>query len=130
MALSIPALLRSTYALCLLGATSTHVWTLVTHGLFWDYGGMPVFTQIYWTSLTALDPLAAVLLIVQPRAGLLLTLAIISSDVTHNTWIMSRSLAPDWSNWMYVSQIVFLIFVLLTISRAWKLTPAERKPNN
>ena len=126
----IPAVLRSSYALCLLGAASTHMWTLVTHGLYWDYGGAPVFTRIYWTSLTALDPLAVVLLFVRPRAGLLFTLVIIVSDVAHNTWLMSRSLAPDWSNWMYVSQVVFLIFVLLTISHAWKLGPAERKPNH
>jgi hypothetical protein len=43
---------------------------------------------------------------------------------------MSRSTAPDWSNWMYVSQVVFMIFVLLTISRAWKLAPSEAMPNH
>jgi uncharacterized protein involved in cysteine biosynthesis len=38
---------------------------------------------------------------------------------------MSRSTAPDWSNWMYVLQVVFIVFVLLTISRAWKLAASE-----
>lgn len=115
-----PTLLRTIYALCLLGAASTHVWTVATHGLFYDYGGVPIFTRVFWTSLTVLDPLAAVLLFVKPQAGLILTLVIIVSDVLHNTWLMNRSTTANWSNWMYVLQVVFLIFVLLTISRAWE----------
>jgi hypothetical protein len=116
-----PAILRSAYALCLLAATSTHVWTVTTHGLFWDYGGAPIFTRIYWTSLTALDPLAAVLLFLRPRAGVVFTLAIIMSDVAHNTWIMWRAVGVSWWSFMYVSQVVFLLFVLLTASHAWKV---------
>jgi hypothetical protein len=68
------------------------------------------------------------LLFVRPRAGLLLTLLIIVSDVSHNTWLMSRSPAPQWSNWLYVLQVVFLIFVLLTIPRAWRVAPVTGSP--
>jgi hypothetical protein len=106
--------------LCLLGATSTHLLTLVRHDLFWNYGGAPLFTCIYWTSLTFLDPLAAVLLFLKPRAGLLATFVIIVSDVAHNTWLMQRSQSPDWLNWMYLSQVAFLVFVLVTVQRAWR----------
>ena len=125
-AITTSTLLRTIYALCLLGAASTHVWTVATHGLFYDYGGVSTFTQIYWTSLTALDPLAAVLLFVKPRAGVVLTMTIIVSDVVHNTWLMSRNANANWSNWMYVLQVIFLIFVLLTISRAWQVASTGR----
>ncbi len=112
--------LRTTYAICLLAGMTTHIWTIVTHGLMWDYGGAPLFSRLYWTSLTVLDPLAAALLFFKPRAGLTLTVAIIVSDVMHNTWIMARSAAPDWLNWMYVLQVLFLLFVLATARRAWR----------
>jgi hypothetical protein len=122
--------LRSLYAFCMLAGTSTHVWTVITHGIFWDYGGALLITRIYWTSLTVLDPLAAALLFLKPRAGLLLTLAIIGSDVAHNTWLMHRSPAPNWLNWMYVLQVLFLVFVLLTISHAWRTTSAIKDPHS
>jgi hypothetical protein len=123
-------MLRRVYAACLLGAASTHVLTVATHGLFWNYGGASISTSVFWTSLTFLDPLAALLLFVKPRIGVLLTLVIIVSDVMHNTWLMSRSTLPDWSNWMYVSQVVFLLFVLLSASQAWKIAHAEPEPNH
>jgi hypothetical protein len=120
--------LRSIYALCLLAGASTHVWTVITYGLFWDYGGALLFTQVYWTSLTVLDPLAVALLFLKPRAGLLLTLAIIVSDVVHNTWLMQRNPASQWFNWMYVLQVLFLVFVLLTFAPAWRGTLVVSDP--
>jgi hypothetical protein len=121
-------ILRSIYAVCLLGATATHVRLLGLHGPFWNYGGAPVISCIYWTSLTLLDPLAAVLLFLKPPAGLLLTLAIIITDVAHNTWILSRSPSPDWQNWMYVSQITFLMFVTASMLYAWRGVPVTETP--
>jgi hypothetical protein len=118
-------MLRAIYAICLLAAASTHLLTLATHGLSWNYDGAPVVSRIYWTSLTVLDPLAAVLLFLRPRSGLALAVAIILSDVAHNTWLMLRSPAPDWSNWMYLSQVLFLVFVLTTIRHAWRGLPVH-----
>jgi hypothetical protein len=63
------------------------------HGLFWDYNNAPLFTCIYWTSLTFIDPLAAILLFYRPRIGLILTFLIIFSDVIHNTWITLKERA-------------------------------------
>jgi hypothetical protein len=90
------------------------------HGVMWDYGGAPPVSRVYWTSLAVLDPLAAGLLFFKPRVGLVLTVAIIASDVLHNTWLMSRSSEPDWLNWMYVLQILFLLLVLATVRLAWR----------
>src|SRR2546429_107534 len=94
--------LRVIYAICMLGGASTHAAMLWQHGLFWDYGGVPQLTQVYWTSLTFLDPLVATLLFVYPRVGLVATLAIISSDVAHNLWFFERNRVPF--NWMLAAQ--------------------------
>src|SRR5215472_364937 len=102
---------------------STHAATLWRHGLFWDYGGVPQFTQVFWTSLTLLDPLAAVLLIVAPRVGLVATLSIISTDVVHNLWFFQRYDIPF--NWALAAQCAFLLFVLATIASAWRQAKAR-----
>ncbi len=119
--------LRSLYAICLLAGASTHIWTIATHGISWDHGGAPLFSRIYWTSLAAFDIAAAVLLYLRPRTGLALTVVIIVSDVVHNTWIIWRSPEPDWTNWMYLLQLLFCVFVLATVKRAFELPKvAER----
>jgi len=108
------------YATCLLGATINHAVLLLQHGFFWDYGGVPLATQVFWTSLTFVDPAAIVLLFLRPAAGVWLTLAIISSDVAHNTWFgLAHGMA---ANWMYYSQVAFLAFVLLTIRMVLRAT--------
>ena len=111
----------SAYAACLLGATFTHASTVWTHGLLWDYGGVARGTQVFWTSLTFLDPLAVVLLLVKPRAGLVLAFAIILVDVVHNTWFGVQHGEPlSAAGWMYYSQVGFLIFVVVTFRSAWR----------
>jgi hypothetical protein len=92
---------------------STHAATIWQHGLFWDYGGaVPQITRAYWTSLTFLDPLAAILLFAYPRIGLIATLAIISTDVLHNLWFFRHYHIS--LNWMVWAQCAFLIFVIYT----------------
>lgn len=119
-------ILRSIYAMCLLGAASTHVRTLLAHGLFWNYGGVTLFSQVFWTSLTFLDPLATLLLFLKPRVGLLLTVAIIVSDVAHNTWVMLHSAPESWIAWMYYDQVAFLLFVLISVPFVWQGTKPPR----
>jgi len=112
--------LRAIYAICLLGATCTHVAMLERHGLLWDYGSAHLLTRVYWTSLTVLDPLAALLLFVRPRVGLILTVLIIASDVLHNTLVGVPQL-----NAMYFSQVAFLLFVTSTVYVAWRGVSSE-----
>ena len=101
------------YGIGLLGATFNHASMLWQHGFLWDYGGVPPATQVFWTSLTFVDATAVVLLLLWPVAGLWLTLAIIISDVAHNTWFgIAHGMT---ANWMYYSQVAFLALVLLTI---------------
>jgi hypothetical protein len=111
--------LRRIYALCLVGATLSHIVMLLLFG--WRYGGAPLASCVYWTALTLLDPLTGLLLYLRPRTGLVVTIAIIVSDVAHNTWfgLHFGTISTLFANWMYCCQLGFLIFVLLTVRCAW-----------
>ena len=41
------AIVRATYALCLAGATLIHWRIVYDHGLFWDYGGVPIASAAF-----------------------------------------------------------------------------------
>ena len=121
--------IRMVYALCLLAGASTHAATLIQHGLFWSYGGVSLFSAVFWTSLTFADPATAACLFLWPRVGLALTVAIIGSDVVHNA-IMFRDvlLQPPaghlWTDTAFALQVAFLVFVIATVRVAW--SPSAR----
>lgn len=121
--------IRIVYALCLAGATFNHVRAVLADG--WVPSHLPLASALYWSSLTFLDPLAAILLFVRPRVGIALTFAIIASDVAHNLWfIAAHPLRPSFvedvtANGFMLSQLAFLLFVLATAPVAWKA--AERR---
>lgn len=123
--------IRSLWALCMIGAGINHARTLLRHGLWWDYGGVAWPSAAYWTSLTFLDPLAALLLFVRPKAGIALTVAIIASNVVHNLAIVAhRAPAGEFLNHValgpfVLSQIAFLLFVLATAKLAWTGSPGR-----
>jgi hypothetical protein len=121
--------LRSVYAVCLLGATCTHTLTLIQHGIFWDYGGVGWASAAFWTSLTVLDPVAAACLFARPRVGLILTCGIIGADVLHNGIVFSDVLlrSTETHLWTYTAfglQVAFLLFVIATVRLAWPQRPA------
>jgi hypothetical protein len=95
--------------------------------------GYPLVTRFFWSSLTLLDPLAALLLFMRPHAGRALAGAIIVSDVVHNSWILYHfGKTPDAAYW---AQVAFLLFLSVTIRIAWrgsqpsceKALPAQRR---
>ncbi len=118
--------IRSIWAVCLLGAGANHVRILVRHGLWWDYGGVAWPSAAYWTSLTFLDPLAALLLFIRPKVGIAATMLIIASNVVHNLAISAQRAPPGEflhqlaSSPFVLSQIGFLLFVFATARVAWK----------
>ena len=118
-------LVRTIYAVCLFGATFNHARLLVQHGLFWDYGGVPLASSVLWTSLTALDPLAAILLFVCQNIGVVMTGLIIVVDVVHNLWITAHYALPHrflitvTTDPFVISQVAFLLFVAVTTPIAW-----------
>ena len=115
--------LRVVYALCLAGGTWTHLQVALAHGLWWDYGGAALVTRVYWTALLFLDPLAALLLLVKPRLGLIACASIIVTDVLHNTWFALHN--PARMD-LYLSQIAFLLFVVFSVRTAWKGAPRSK----
>lgn len=105
--------IRALFALCLLGATFNHLRAILQHGLLWDYGygtAISPLSKVYWDTLTVLDPLAAVLLFLEPRTGVRLTVLVIVSDVLHNTCYVAAH--DQWSASFYLAQVGFLVVVL------------------
>ncbi len=123
--------LRIIYAVCLTGATCVHLAAHFQYGVLLgalEGHGFSQGTRLFWSSLTLLDPLAALLMFYRPRAGLALAGAIIASDVAHNSWILHHfRMAPDAAYW---AQVVFLLFLFATIKVAWRgAVPNEEPPN-
>ena len=120
-------IVRSLYALCLAVATVNHIRAIAAHGLLPDF--LPSGTAVFWSSLTLLDPLAAGLLFLRPRLGIVLTAAIIVADVAHNLWFVARDtpepslIATVTANPFLLSQIAFLLFVAGTARIAWRGAP-------
>ena len=125
-------LIRSIYAACLLVATGTHVVPLIQHGLSWDYG-VGRFSATFWTFLAVADPLATVCLFAWPRLGLVMTIAIIVSDVLHNAIVFSDvllrpSMSHLWTLAAFALQVAFLVFVGCTVRTAWRQTKSGPPP--
>jgi hypothetical protein len=106
----------------MLSGTATHLLWVIENGFLSDNYHASFFTKCFWDSLTFLDLIAAILLIVKPKAGIWLTLMIIIADVLHNG-ILSRQefladpfILHDWieRNWMLLCQVTFGIFVVVT----------------
>jgi hypothetical protein len=114
------------WAACLLLATCNHALILIRHGLFWDHGGVGWASALYWSSLTLIDPIVAALLFVRPRLGIGLTAVLIATNVAHNLAIAAQHapegtlLARIASTPVLLSQIGFLVLVLLTARAAWR----------
>ena len=111
---------RVLFACCLFIATVNHIRADISHCLLWDYGYGPstyLASRIFWAALTFFDPLAALLLFIKPRAGIVLTVVIILVDVAHNTFYVA--LKQQWLEPFYLSQVAFLVVVFLLSPIAW-----------
>lgn len=76
-----------------------------------------MFICLFWTALTFIDPLAAILLMARPMLGLALTVAIIVIDVVINSWV---GLIYGIDIASFLAQLLFLVFVILTVRIAWR----------
>jgi hypothetical protein len=125
---------RSLWAAGLLVAAANHARILVEHGLFWDYRGVGWASAAYWSSLTILDPLVAVLLFARPRPGIGCTILLVATNLAHNLAVTARY-SPDGEFWartasdpFLAAQAGFLLFVAATARLAWKGAPASGSP--
>jgi hypothetical protein len=119
--------IRTLFGLCLLAATFNHARAILQHGLLWDYGlgnKLAVASKVFWGALTILDPLAVLLLIAKPRAGIWLTVGIIVSDVMHNTYYVAVS--DQWHAPFFLAQVGFLAAVSGLAPIALRASPSSR----
>jgi len=96
--------------------TTTHVIDLVAGGTT-VYAGFPDGVRVFWVSLTVLDPLAVVLIVLRWRAAVVLAIAIMVADVAVNSVMVATHGLPVFG---LVNQIAFGIFVLATAPLLWK----------
>jgi len=107
-------------ALCLCIGTYTHVDWVMHHGFLYSDLRYSIYSQLFWDSLTFLDPLAALLLFIAPKKGMWLTFIIIIVDVVHNAIISSSYRADSIGHWIIANyfltlQIAFCIFVVASL---------------
>ena len=109
------------YLLAFLIATSTHSYDLYIGG-FLPYVKSPLWANIYWTSLTFLDPLSIIILLVNIRIGLVFYILIIVSDVIINIYFTISSHGfLGLINLFMICQILFLIILLVTVKQVWQV---------
>lgn len=109
-------------SIAMLSGMTTHLIWIINNGFLSKNYNAPFFTRFFWDSLTFIDPIAAILLIIKPKTGIWLTFVIIIVDVFHNFILCFRSMIPNsnyfsyWiiGNWMLMCQIFFLVFVSAT----------------
>ena len=77
-------MIRGIWAACLVIGGVNHARILIQNGLFWDYGGVGSASAVYWSSLTVLDPLVALLLFIRPTIAIARTILLIVTNVIHN----------------------------------------------
>lgn len=102
--------------------TTTHLLWIIKHGFFSAEYNVGFLSMLFWDSLTFLDPIAAFLLILRPKAGIWITAIIIVADVLHNgSLCLSVLLSTDvpvisWAKneWMFWMQLFFGLFVIAT----------------
>lgn len=117
-------------SIAMLMGTFTHVSWAIHNGFLSEKYNAPILNTLFWDSLTFLDPLAAILLYVRPKTGLILTISIILTDVLHNTFyyadeLFFRSLSiTEWIStyWMILGQWCFAAFTLITFRFCWRRT--------
>lgn len=105
-------------------ATYNHVNDIVKGGMFpYTKGETPNILNLYWTSLTLLDPLAIFVLVLNIRIGYIVALCIMLTNVPINLYAsVNYGLLPFYENYMLLAQFAFLVFLLSTIRRVWRLS--------
>ena len=98
--------------------TSSHVENIARSG--WQpRPEEPLAFNLFWTSLVALDPLAALLLLARPRAGLALTLGIMAADLAVNLSAFGAVLLTP-AGWFLWWQLGFGLFVAAAAPLCWR----------
>ena len=110
-------IILAVYMIAFAAATWNHAADIMTAGLFpydkfWD---VPCWMNVYWTSLTILDPLAIMVLLFYLRPGLLIYFIIMFSDVAINVYANYTFWnIPLLEHFFLLNQVFFLLFLCAT----------------
>lgn len=113
---------RLVWVVGFLVGTTTHVLDLVQGGVA-VYAGFPDAVRLYWVSLTLLDPLTVVLTALRRRAGVVLGVAIMVSDVSVNATVAATTDGLALRGLLL--QVAFGLVVVTTAPLLWR---AARRP--
>ena len=102
---------RLLWVFALAGATLNHLRQLLQGGWL-PYHYAPLWTNIFWTSLTFLDPLALWLLLRRQAVGVWLTVLIMLADVAVNLDFGLRHDGSLENSLGLLAQVIFLRFVV------------------
>lgn len=105
--------------LCLFIGGSNHIFDNLYYG-FLPYKYAPLWVNVYWTSLAVMDLLAVYLLVKYRKAGLVLTLIIMFSDVVINSTVGS-SIEVIFGGMNLQLQTLFLGFCIGSSGWLWQL---------
>lgn len=97
--------------------TTTHILDLAAGG-FETYAEFPTFLRLFWVSLTVLDPITVVLLLLRRRAGVILALGVILADIAVN-WTVFLTISGN-PLFGVVNQTAFAVFLLATAPTLWR----------
>jgi hypothetical protein len=75
----------------MLSAAGTHILWIIQNGFFSIRNNVPFVSVVFWDSLALIDITAALLLLIRPKAGMVLTMSVIIIDVIHNNIIVFLS---------------------------------------
>ena len=102
------------YVVCFLCATVNHLNDVRSQG-FLPYKFAPIYLNFFWTSLTIIDPLAAILLLTKVRIGLYLSIVVILMDISVNIpYFFFIAKVGSGSKGIVLSQIIFAFFLFHT----------------
>ena len=122
--------LHHTLRVIMIGALSVGTCTHLENSLRAGYLPLPrqpFAFNLYWTALTLLDPLAATLLVVRPRAGLVLSVLIMLSDISINAYAFPPSGAIH-TEWPFLLQVAFALFLFGVTPYCWRsLSQPDRR---
>lgn len=97
--------------------TASHVLDLIAGGAD-TYGQFPTALRVFWSSLTVLDPLTVLLLLLRKRAGIILGLVVILADIAVN-WTVLLTIGGN-PLFGVVNQTLFAVFLLATAPALWR----------
>ena len=120
-----PTIARIIWTVGFLIGTITHSLDLY-HGGWLPYDFRPLPWNIYWTSLTFLDPLAALLIWVRERWGVWLGVAIMASNVLVNGYTAFIAGFEEFY-FSLALQSVFAAFVFFAAWEHWRDKERQEK---